>query len=313
MRRKIIVTGANGFTGKYLMRELEEYGFQVIGTWHQSMPENISEFVWKQVDLLDYDTCEWLVDSTKPDAIIHLAAQNSVIVAKQNPRETIHNNVMSTVNILEACRTNATKIRCILAGSAAVYDTVECNCAITENMPVFPRNMYALTKVFQERMAGRYQEDYGMDIICTRPFNYTGYLQRENCFIPNLCRQVYRIAEGRQEPRLNLGNLNVSRDFLDVRDVAYAYRLLLHENVTSGVYNISSGKSVKLMDIVNYLCQRTGVEVEIHTDESVLRKDDATYICGDNEKINAATGWKARYSVFDTVNWMYENMQEEVG
>lgn len=312
MRGKIIVTGANGFTGKYLMRELAEYGFQAVGIWHHSMPEHGGEFEWHRIDLTDGDACERLVDRVKPDAIIHLAAQNSVPAAKQNPGETLRNNVLAAVNILEACRKSTGDIRCMLAGSAAVYDMSACSHKITEDMPVLPRNTYALTKYFQEQMAQRYRADYGMDILCTRPFNYSGYCQGENCFLPNLCRQVSRIAGGRQEPKLNLGNLQVGRDFLDVRDVACAYRLLLDEDVPSGIYNISSDSSVKLIDIADYLCHKAGIEIEIHTDESLLRKDDVPYICGSAEKIKAATNWKADHSVFDTVNWIYESMQEEM-
>lgn len=311
MGKRIIITGANGFTGKYLLTELNRYGFCVTGTWHISPPDNEDKIVWRQIDLLMYDECEQLINTETPDAIIHLAAQNSIITAKGNPRQTIENNVIGAVNILEAVRASQRPIKCILAGSAAIYDAVKGDVLITEEMPVRPRNLYAVTKVFQEQAAERFCADYGMNIVCTRPFNYSGRLQAETCFLPSLCRQISEIADGRHDPVLTLGNLNVSRDFLDVRDVVSAYRLLLEDNVPGGIYNIASEKSIKLIDIVNYLCRKAGKKIEICIDPSLVRKDDVTYICGDASKIRSVTGWRTNYSVFDTADWIYEGMQGE--
>lgn len=310
MQIKVIVTGANGFTGKYLMQELAEHDFHAVGTWYRNLPKNMDEYEWYQIDLSKYSECIELIDKIKPDVIIHLAAQNSVVQGKQNPRKTIYNNVLSVINLLEAVRQNTQNIKCILAGSAGVYGAAKFNEKIMEDMPVTPGNMYSLTKFFQEKVAERYHIDYGMNIICTRPFNYSGYLQEENCFIPNLCRQVSMIVGRKQEPKLKLGNLNVSRDFLDVRDVVRAYRLLVDVNVPYGIYNISSGNAIRLIDIVNYLDHQIGMDIEILTDESLLRKDEISYLCGDNSKLIKATGWEVRYSVFDTVDWIYRNMQE---
>ena len=311
MRRKVIITGANGFTGKYLIKELNRHGFCVIGTWHNNPPDNGNEAAWRHIDLLKPEECENLLNTEKPDAIIHLAAQNNVVVAKGNPRRTIENNILGTVNILEAARKSSGSVRCILAGSAAVYDAEKSGASMEEEFIIKPKNIYAVTKVSQEQIAECFSGDYGMDIICTRPFNYSGYLQAESCFIPSLCRQVSEISKGKCDPVLTMGNLNVSRDFLDVRDVADAYRLLLGNDVPAGIYNIASGKSVKLMDITEYLCNKSGMEIEIRTDPALIRKHDIPYICGNAAKLKAATGWKTKYSVFDTVDWIYGRMQGE--
>ncbi|MCM1112002.1 MAG: GDP-mannose 4,6-dehydratase [Muribaculum sp.] len=311
MRKKVIVTGANGFTGKYLMRELIRHGLDVIGTWHSSSPDEENRAEWRQIDLLHFEECQRLIHAEKPDAVIHLAAQNSVVAARENPRQTIESNVLGAVNLLEAVRMGKRPVKCVLAGSAAIYDAARSGAAITEECSVKPQNLYAVTKIFQEQIAERFCADYGMEIICTRPFNYSGYLQGENCFLPSLCRQVSEIASGRRVPVLTLGNLDVSRDFLDVRDVAAAYRLLLEDDVPEGVYNIASGESVKLIDIAVYLCGKSGREIEIKTDPALLRKNDIVYICGDATKLKSATGWKANYSIFDTVDWIYDSMQGE--
>lgn len=313
MKEKVIITGANGFTGKYLMRELLQYGFNVIGTWYRSVPapDNTRNFKWRQIDLTKYEECKDLISTENPDVIVHLAAQNNILVAREEPRQTIRNNILGMTNILEAIRTEKKAIKCILAGSAAVYDTVQEDIRITEEMPVIPKNIYALTKCFQEQLAERYNMDYGMNIICTRPFNYTGYLQEEKCFIPSLCRQVSEIEKRRCKPSLLLGNLSVYRDFLDVRDVVCAYRLLLEDDVPNGIYNISSGNAVRLMNIVNYLCNKIEMKIEININPALVRSDDVSYICGDTTKIREATGWQAEYSIFDTVDWIYERMREE--
>jgi len=308
MQKKIIVTGANGFTGKYLMQELATHGFSVVGTWHKQSPEFKIKYNWQQTDLMEYESCEQLIYKINPDAVIHLAAQNSVPKAIENPKDTIYTNVLGTANLLEAIRKSNKNIRFILSSSAAVYYSNKVERAISEDMSVLPCNMYSLTKYIQEQLAERYRTDYNMNIICTRPFNYSGYLQEESCFIPNLCRQMSLIASGKQEARLNIGNLHISRDFLDVRDVVKAYRFLLENDVPNGIYNISSGKATKLQDIVNYLCNKLKIKVELYTDQSLIRKNDIRYICGDAAKIKAATKWTVNYTIFDTVDWIYESM-----
>lgn len=308
---RVIVTGANGFTGKYLMRELMRHGIRSIGIWHANQPGVQGECEWARLDLTNRDACSSLIHRLQPDAIVHLAAQSSVVASKDHPVQTIEDNVIGTVNLLEAVRTSGSDIRCILAGTAAVYDASACNAGITEESPVKCNHMYALTKRIQEQIAERYRIDYGMEILCTRPFNYTGYLQGEHCFIPSLCRQVSDIKKGKKEPILTLGNLKVSRDFSDVRDVARAYRLLLNKNVPCGIYNIASGKAVRLMDIVRYLCEKAKLEITIDVNPALVRKDDIESICGNADKIKSETGWESSCSIFDTADWIYTSMQEE--
>lgn len=311
MPKRVIVTGGNGFTGQYVIQELLKNNYQVTGIYHQSFECVHLNCKWYHLDLLDLEGCKQLIQSIMPDAVIHLAAQSNVILSQENPQQAIEANILCTLNLLEAIRLFNPKIKCILAGTSAVYHTTTEKIKLREDMPIKSQNIYALTKQFQEQVAALYIDVYQMNIICTRPFNYTGYGQKEHCFIPNLCRQVSNIDCGKREKNLSLGNISVYRDFLDVRDVACAYRLLLDAKVKSGIYNISSGKAVLLSDIVRYLCKKVGGQIKVGQKPSLMRKNDNFYIEGDNSLLKKSTGWSFHYSIFDTVDWIYEKMKEE--
>ena len=312
MLKKIIVTGANGFTGKYMVHELLENGYEVVGTYHKKLDERISQCEWYKINLTNLRECELMIKEVHPDAIIHLAAQNSIIISKEMPEETVQVNILSILNILNSVRICNFDIRCILAGTSAVYKPTEELVKLNESMPVSSINIYALTKNFQEQLAKLYCNEYRLDIICTRPFNYTGYKQSEKCFIPSICRQVSDMAKGKKEKILCVGNLQVYRDFLDVRDVVHAYRLLLDENVKTGGYNISSGKALPLIGLVQYICGKVKDNIKIRQDISLIRQDDNLYMCGDNLKLKQFTGWFANYNIYETIDWIFEKMMEEI-
>ena len=120
------------------------------------------------------------------------------------------------------------------------------------------------------------------------------------------------MAKGKKEKILCVGNLQVYRDFLDVRDVVHAYRLLLDENVKTGVYNISSGKALPLIGLVQYICGKVKDNIKIRQDISLIRQDDNLYMCGDNLKLKQFTGWFANYNIYETIDWIFEKMMEEI-
>lgn len=310
IKKRVLVTGAAGFTGKYMVNELVRHGYEVTGTYHNKIYENeFADCKWYKIDMTDYSQCNRMLQELKPDAVIHLAAKNNMVDAQMNPAETIHTNMTVTVNLLEAVRNYVPACKVIFAGSAAVYEADSVEEKLSEGMNVSPQNTYALTKTFQEQLAHFYGEQYHMKVLCTRPFNYTGVGQEDKCFIPSLCRQVSNIANGQAEAVIRMGNISVQRDFSDVRDVVSAYRLLLEKENANGIYNICSSNAVKLEDIVQYVCGKSNRGIRVEQDSSLCREKDAMRICGDNRRLKADTGWIPQYNIFDTIDWIYGNMQ----
>jgi GDP-4-dehydro-6-deoxy-D-mannose reductase len=300
----VIVTGASGFTGYYVVKELLKNGFDIVATYLKNKSNNDdNEIRWCQVDLTDKDSCLKLIKSVEPYAIIHLAAQNNIILSKDFPEETLRINNNSVINILESVRLYSPKTKCILAGSAAVYRVMGDKEKLTEDSEIGFENAYMLSKIYQEQLAKLYQK-FGLKIICTRPFNYTGCYQRNDTFVSSMCHQISDMVNNKALTSIKVGNIDVFRDFSDVRDVARAYHLLLDEDVQSGIYNISSGTAVLLRDIVEYLCGKVNREIQIITDTSLLRKNETLYICGDNSFIKNKTGWSNIYTIYDTLDWM---------
>ena len=310
MRKRVIITGAAGFTGKYMVNELVQHGYEVIGTYHNKIYEDGAiDCRWYKIDMTDCSQCNIMLQDLEPEAVIHLAARNNMVYAQKNPAETIHTNMTVTVNLLDAVRQFAPECRVILAGSAAVYKEDSAGRELTEGMDTEPQNAYALTKVFQEKLACFYGKMYNMKVLCTRPFNYTGAGQEENCFIPSLCRQVSNIANGQADAVIRMGNISVQRDFSDVRDVVCAYRMLLEADDASGIYNICSGNAVRLEDIVKYVCSKSNRIIRVEQDSNLCRANDAACICGNNRSLKKDTGWIPRYNIFDTIDWIYGQMQ----
>ena len=311
IRKKILVTGAAGFTGGYMVKELVCHGYDVTGTYyHKTYKDESINCKWYKIDMTDYVQCNRMLQELEPDAVIHLAAKNNMVDAQRNPAETIHMNMTVSVNLLEAVRRFAPACKVVLAGSAAVYEAGSTEEKLSEEMKVNPQNAYALTKIFQEQLSFFYGNQYNIKVICTRPFNYTGIGQEETCFIPSLCRQVSSITNGHADAVVRMGNISVQRDFSDVRDVVSAYRFLLENDNVSGVYNICSGNAVTLKDIVQYVCGKSNIEIRAEQDSNLCRANDAMYICGNNKRLKEDTGWEPQYSIFDTIDWIYEKMHE---
>lgn len=259
-------------------------------------------------DLTDADLVNRTVEHHQPDHIVHLAAQSYVPKSHAAPAETILNNVGGTVNLLEACRRLDLPVRILVVSSGEIYGHVDPEqMPINEEFPFRPQNPYAVSKVTQDMLGFQYHAAYGMDIVRARPFNHIGPGQSRRFVVATFANQVAEAEVGHVEPVILTGNLEARRDFLDVRDVVRAYRLLLEMGHSGDVYNVASGKPVAIQSILDWFIANASRPLRSELDPARARPSDTPIVAGDASKLGAVTGWTPQISLEqslqDTLNW----------
>ena len=289
--KKLLVTGLNGFVGRHLQALLVT---DSDSPWQLIAP--------KQHDLLDSTSLDvWLQDEC-PDAVIHLAGQTFVPEAFRDPQRTLQVNLLGTLNLLQALKRRGFCGTFLYVSSGDVYGQVEeANLPISENLAPRPRNPYAVSKVAAELLCQQWSYSEPWRIIVARPFNHIGPRQGEAFVIPSMARQLVRVGQGLQPAQLEVGDVDVTRDFLDVRDVLQAYLALLERGRSGEIYNICSGVERRVRDLIMQMASLAGVEVELVQDASRLRLSEQRRVVGCNKKIQKETGWKPGVSITETL------------
>jgi len=329
---KALVTGASGFVGRYMMIELALNGYSVTGIdvvdeLHDSVLNETLKWVrgdshielekleigYERCSILDLESLYSVIKRVSPDFVVHLAAQSSAAKSFLNPRETFEINLFGSLNLFEALkeyrssRNGELSIRVLSIGSSDEYGIKEKELMpLKEDTPLDPSSPYAISKVAQEMLAKHYCQSYQMDIISTRSFNHTGPMQRESFVLPSFAKQCAMIRAGRAEPVIRVGNIDVVRDFTDVRDTVKAYRLLLQKGRAGDVVNVCSGSGFKIADALNRLIELAGIDVKVVRDESLFRPVDIPVLIGDNDRLCGVAGWKRDYSMDDTLSDLLE-------
>ena len=300
---KALIFGIGGFVGRYLTDELRSHGYEVAGS--DIMDEcSLHDVEYTKGDLLDPAFVDGLVDSTKTDAIINLAAISSVGASWKIPQTTIQVNVVGALNILEAAGKHARNAKILFIGSSEEY------CAksgtISEKDPISANNPYGISKVAQEQFVECYRSRFGLKIHYVRPFNHTGVGQRDSFVLPSFCKQAASIEAAGEPGEIHVGNLTAKRDFSDVRDVARAYRMILESDDDRVIFNVGSGEAHGLDEMLEYIVSLCSVDVKIVVDEERYRPIDTPIVQCDNSLIREKLGWAPEYSIFDTLKEMYE-------
>lgn len=297
---RALITGVNGFVGPYLKEHLLENNFEVYGTDISSGRD-----VDYKIDLLDSKEVEDLVLKTKPDFIFHLAAQSSVKLSWSKPKLTMEVNVNGTKNLLEAALKSNIKPNMLVVSSSEVYGIPK-KIPITEEHELKAFNPYAESRLKQEEIC----EDYlkkGLKVIISRSFSHTGPGQLPVFVIPDFAKQIAEIEKGLREPVIDVGNLDVIRDFSDVRDIVRAYLSVIKKGKFGEIYNICSGKGTKLNDALNTLLSFSKKEIIVKVDKNKFRKSDLPVLVGDNSKLKKETGWHPKIpfeqTLKDTLNY----------
>ncbi|MFQ6082561.1 MAG: GDP-mannose 4,6-dehydratase [Candidatus Aminicenantia bacterium] len=306
---RILITGITGFAGSHLAEYIlkhhpkaEIYG---LVRWRSRL-ENIKHIFDKinlvEADLKDIVSVKKALATIKPDWVFHLAAQSFVPSSWRLPAETMTINVIGQINLFETLLELKLSPRIHIAGSSEEYGLVHPNeIPIKETNPLRPLSPYAVSKVAQDLLAYQYFKSYKLDTVRTRGFNHTGPRRGEVFVTSNFAKQIAEIEKGIREPVIFVGNLEAKRDFTDVRDTARAYWLCLEKGESGEVYNIGSGKTYQISQVLDILLSYSKLNVKVEKDPTRLRPSDVPILLADNTKFVSLTHWQPRISLENTL------------
>ncbi len=315
---KIMITGYNGFVGRHLVRELYKArrgSIEVIGIDKtidsaDNLPASVEE-----CNFLDFANVFEIIKKYSPEVIFHFAAESSVASSWHSPSFMVSNNVNSQINLFEALRKlDKLKTRVIIAGSSEEYGEVDPEMLpASENCAFRPLSSYAVSKIAQDMTAFQYFKSYGMDVIRVRCFNLCGPGQLSKYVLSSFARQTAQIeASGARSGVIKVGNLEIARDYTDVRDASNYYIELAEKAVSGEVYNLCSGKIYYLKDLLNILIKKSKIDIRVETDPEKLRPSDLKLIYGDNSKLNALCNYRPRYNIETTLTEMLDYWRENI-
>lgn len=300
-RRRLLVTGHKGFVGQHVLALAPAVtGFEIC------VPE-------REYDLLDATGLAAAIDEVRPDAVLHLAGLTFVPDAVRDPERAIQVNVIGTLRLLQALKQRGFQGPMVYVSSGDVYGLVSPEqLPITEVAPVQPRNPYAVSKVSAELLCRQWALTEGWPICVARPFNHIGAGQGAQFVVAKIASQIARIKAGMATPRLELGDIDVSRDFLDVRDVVSAYFALLERGEAGEIYNICSGRERTIRELVQRMLALAGIDVELEVDKALLRPSEQRRVVGSNKKITQATGWLPAINIDQTLRSVLLDWEERI-
>jgi GDP-4-dehydro-6-deoxy-D-mannose reductase len=304
---RALVTGAAGFVGQWVGRELVERGWDVAGTALEATPpaatpnDPLSSVRWHIADVRRGEDLARILDAETPDAILHLAGVAFVPAAQADPGSALEVNVIATARLLatvKARRAAGTLDPAVLViGSGEQYGRHEASeMPLVETAEQRPRTVYAASKTAQEYVALEAFRSAGVRVIATRSFNHSGPGQPDQYVIPGLvCRAL--ALRGDRERNLSIGNTRTVRDFLHVRDVSRAYADLLERGTPGDVYNVASGTGIDVGTLANRVLALVGVDAILNTDAALVRPAEVPMLIGDATKLRRATGWSPRFTL----------------
>jgi nucleoside-diphosphate-sugar epimerase len=292
--KKVLITGISGFTGQHLAARLTQAGYQVVGITHtdRSLP-------WRTIscDLANRDLLIQLVKEEQPDFMVHLAAIS--FVAHGDPRDLYLCNLLGSRNFLEAA-SNVAPQAVLFASSANIYGNAEAE-SISESQLPAPANDYAVTKLAAEYLVPLFPV---LPVTVVRPFNYTGPGQDLKFLLPKI------VSHFRQRAAvIELGNIDVERDFSDVRMVVDSYARLLEKPAPGQTFNICSGRGYTLRQVIDIMTEITGHQIEVRVNPAFVRANEVKRLVGNNQKLQNWIGELHSYELRDTLQWMLESGQ----
>jgi GDP-4-dehydro-6-deoxy-D-mannose reductase len=308
-----LITGADGFAGQHLLRELlstTPVALELHGTTFRALADKTIPY--HVVDLRDAQAVSHLIGTLQPEQIYHLAGTASVGQSYDAAWSTLENNIRATLNLILACVEHRIAPRLLVVSSGDIYGDRLIDAPATEDSPLRPGNPYAVSKIAQDMLALQYHLSHNLPILRARPFNHLGAGQSRGFVAPDFAYQIARIEAGQQEPRLHIGSLSAERDFTDVRDVVRAYRLIMQHGAAGEVYNIASGTPRAIRTLLDILLSYSTIHPVVDTDTARLRPGRISKIWGDASRLREATGWQPTIPLEQTLLEVLEDYRQRV-
>src|SRR3989344_3787725 len=307
--KNVLITGISGFAGSFLAEHLlTQNDVEIHGTYltDQSLDLVAStkeKLHLEKVNLMDASAVEHLIEKIKPDEIYHLAALTSPAGSFDNPAETISNNISAEIYLLAAIKkAKCTDCRIMITSSADIYGNVKSDdLPIDEETPLRPVSPYAVSKIAQDYLGLQYFLSDDLHIFRVRPFNHIGPTQSPHFVVPAFAKQIAEIEKGKSGPIIKVGNLESKKDFTDVRDMVKAYALLMEKAADGEVYNIGSGKSVQIKEILDTLLSFSTEKISVEQDPERFRENLIPDLVADSSKMQELTGWTPEIPIDQTL------------
>ena len=320
---RILITGITGFIGSHLAEYcLDRGGVEVFGTvlsHHLGDELKRIEHIKDKIQLFECNltnriAIDRVLVKVKPDKIFHSAAQSFVLVSWHSPEDTLHNNIMSQLNLFEAIKELKLDPIIQIAGSSEEYGLVkEDEIPIKEDNPLRPLSPYAVSKVAQDKLAYQYHKSYGLKTVITRCFNTEGPRRGRQFVISTFADQIAKIEKELQKPEIYVGNLDAYRDFTHVKDIVKALWLSTEKCKFGEPYNIGSGKIHQIKEVLETLLSFTEKQIEIKKDPKRMRPSDVPILLCDSTKFRDTTGWEPKIDfktiLLDTLNYWRKELK----
>lgn len=298
--KKFLITGISGFVGQHFLYYLEinRINAHVLGLdLYENKSARDYTYVkqsFEEINLLGGDKVERLLFEFQPDYVLHLASYSSVAFSWKEPVLSFQNNMNIFLNLVETIRRLGLRTRILSVGSSESYGNInQEHLPLVEDTPLNPVSPYAVARVSQELLSKVYADAYGIDLTITRSFNHIGPGQKDIFVVSSFAKQIAEIKKlGLEQGVISTGDLQIVRDFLDVRDVVRAYYLLLTQGKKGWVYNVCSGKGHALQEVVDELASIAGVEISTKLNPAFVRPADNRMIIGSNKRICDDLGWQ---------------------
>lgn len=317
-KTRVLITGIAGSGGSYLADYLvqclsESVDVWGLVRWHsagslENLKGSLDRLRILECDLTDASSVLRSIDTARPDIIFHLASHANVHAGFETPLSVVHNNVTSTMNLLESLRILDVRPKFIMCSTSEVYGRVASSeLPITEGQPLRPRSPYAASKTFQDLVSDVYQQWFGLPVVRTRMFTYINP-RRRDLFATSFAQQIVNIERGEQS-ELRHGNLDSIRTLLDVRDAVRAYWMAATLGREGEVYNIGGTDSMRVGDFLDMLVAHAHVPIRRSLDPSLLRPADVTLQIPDTTKFRGHTGWAPEISTEESISFLLEHLR----